>query len=111
MTSFQAGFGRADITPAIGCRLMGYGNRNSTGLHDRLMARALALEMDGERWVLLSVEFCYLNNATIAEIRAAIQQRLHIPPTNVFLAAVHTHSGPHDRDAANWMRPLPELIT
>src|SRR5215813_9050371 len=87
MTAFQAGFGRADITPAIGCRLMGYGNRNSTGLHDRLMARALALEMDGERWVLLSVEFCYLNNATVAETRAAIQRRLHIPPTQVVLAA------------------------
>jgi hypothetical protein len=89
---------------------MGYGNRTSNGIHDRITARALALEMNGERWALVACDLCYLNAVTVRETRAAIQQRLNIPPRNVFLATVHTHSGPHDRDADNWQRPLAELI-
>ena len=112
MMHFRAGFGRADITPKIGCRLMGYGNRasGSTGIHDHLLARALVVETDGGRWALVSCEFCYLNVASVQEIRSAVQQRTGIAPTNVFLAATHTHSGPSDRDADNWPRPLAELV-
>jgi hypothetical protein len=90
---------------------MGYGARSSNGIHDRLAARALVTEMNGERWALLACDLCYLNAATVRETRAAIQRRLNIPSTHVFLAAVHTHSGPHDRDADNWQRPLAELLT
>jgi len=111
MTTFRAGFGRADITPAIGCRLVGYNERHATDVHDRLLARAFVAEDDGGRWALVSCEFCYLNITTVTEIRAAIQQRLGIPPERVFLATNHTHSGPHDRDAANWSRPLADLVT
>lgn len=108
----RAAFGRADITPKLGCRLMGYGNRASgaTAVHDRLFARVLVLEAEGMQWALISCEFCYLNVVTVAEIRAAIQQQTGIPPTNVFLATTHTHSGPHDRDTDNWERPLAVIV-
>jgi len=109
----RAAFGRADITPKIGCRLMGYGNRASgaTAVHDRLFARALVLEAAGEQWALISCEFCYLNVATVQEIRKTIQQRSGIAPSNVFLATTHTHSGPNDRDVDAWERPLADLVT
>ncbi len=112
MTVFRAGFGRADVTPKLGCRLVGYANRPSgaTGVHDRLSARALVLEDQGGRWAIISCEFCYLNADTVADIREAIEGRVGIPPTNVFVATTHTHSGPHDRDADNWDRPLAELV-
>ena len=79
-------------------------------MHDPLHARALVLEDAGGRWAILSVELCYLNTETVREIRAAIQRRVGIPPSNVFVATVHTHAGPHDRDAENWERPFAELI-
>jgi neutral ceramidase len=112
MTQFQAGFGQADITPALGCRLMGYGNRSSgaTAVHDRLLARALVVAAGDERWALVSCELCYLNAATIGEARTAIEKQTGIAPDHVFLATTHTHSGPHDREAENWSRPLAELI-
>lgn len=107
-----AAFGRADITPQLGCNLVGYGNRASgaTAVHDRLFARALVLEAAGTQWALLSCEFCYLNVVTVQEIRTAIAQRTGIAPSNVFLATTHTHSGPHDREAANWDRPLADIV-
>ncbi|MBX3010258.1 MAG: neutral/alkaline non-lysosomal ceramidase N-terminal domain-containing protein [Caldilineaceae bacterium] len=108
----RAAFGRAEITPKLGCRLMGYGNRASgaTAVHDPLFARLLVIEVADTQWALISCEFCYLNVVSVQEIRSAIAQQTGIAPTNVFLATTHTHSGPSDRDADNWARPLAEII-
>lgn len=110
-TTLRAGFGRSDITPRVGSLLTGYFNRagGSTGVHDPLHCRALALEEGGGRWALLSVEICYLNADSVAELRAAIQARTAIPASHIFIATTHTHSGPHDRHADNWPRPLAAL--
>jgi len=113
MTTFQAGFGRADVTPKLGCQLVGYSNRPSgaTGVHDPLLARALVLEDEAGRWAIISVEFCYLNADTIQTIRETIQGRVGIPPGHIFIATTHTHAGPHDRHIDNWDRPLAEIVT
>jgi hypothetical protein len=112
MAIFRAGFGRSDITPKLGCQLVGYSNRPSgaVGVHDPLSARALVLEDDGGRWAIISIEFCYVNADTAQVIRAAIQKRVDIPPAHIFMATTHTHAGPHDRHAENWDRPLAEVI-
>ena len=112
MTEFQAGFGRVDITPAVGCRLIGYGNRagGSVGIHDSLLARAMVIESAGQRWALVSCELCSLSAATVQKSRTAVERRTGIAPEHLFLAATHTHSGPHDRDTGSWERPLDELI-
>jgi hypothetical protein len=111
-TAFQAGFGRADITPKLGCRLMGYGNRThgATGVHDRLWARALVLAQADTAWAIVACELRCVDADTTREARTAIQQRVGIPSSNVFVCSTHTHSGPHDRDADNWERPLGELL-
>lgn len=112
MTELRAGFGRADITPRIGCQLVGYAGRSSgaTGVHDPLFSRALVLEDSNERWALVSNDLCYLNAETVQEIRESIYHRVGIPPSRLFVAATHTHSGPHDRHTDNWDRPLAELV-
>src|SRR6476646_3837494 len=46
-TPLRAGVGRAEISPPVGTPLGGYGERHgkpSTGLHDPLFAKALALD-------------------------------------------------------------------
>ena len=109
---FQAGFGRVDITPKLGCRLVGYGNRSSgaEAVHDRLYARALVLEDGGGRWALVSVEFCFVQRDTVQAIRATVETRTGIPAGNILIATTHTHSGPDDHQAENWERPLAELV-
>lgn len=112
MTNLQAGFGRAEITPKLGCKMVGYGNRASgaTGVHDPLLARALVLEQDTQAWALLSIELCYTAGQTVRAIRDAVTRRTGIPGEHVLVACTHTHSGPHDLHADNWDRPLAELI-
>lgn len=112
MTTFRAGFGCADITPRLGCRLTGYSNRpgSATGVHDPLLARALVLERERDRYALIACELLYTSEPTTQAIRDAVQRRLGIPPEHVFVAAIHTHSGPDDRDPSNWACPLAELV-
>lgn len=107
-----AGFAKSDITPKLGCELVGYGNRASgaTSVHDPLFARAAFFAHGDQRQALISCEFCFLNHATIRDIRAAVAAQIDIDPVHIFIATTHTHSGPHDRDAANWDRPLAGLV-
>ncbi|HIQ05863.1 MAG TPA: hypothetical protein EYH31_09260 [Anaerolineae bacterium] len=107
-----AGFGKSVITPRVGVRLVGYFNRQaaSTGVHDDLHARALVLEANGVCWALCAVELCYVREPLVAQVRALVDQETDIPGENVFIAAIHTHSGPDDQDTTAWDRPLAELI-
>lgn len=112
MTAFRAGFGRADITPKLGCRLVGYGSRTEGAktVHDPLQARALVLEDEGGRWAIVSLELLDVSRESVEAMRQAVQRRVGIPPSHVFIGAIHTHGGPDDREKANWERPLEELV-
>jgi len=112
MPALRAGFGKVAITPKLGAQMVGYAGRPSgaTDIHDPLFARALVLEDNTSLWAVISCDLCYLFNESVAEVRAAAEQRVGIPPSHLFLATTHTHSGPHDRHPQNWDRRLPELI-
>ena len=111
MSGYRAGFGLADITPKVGCPLAGYSNRSggSTGVHDRLLSRALVLEDGGGRWAIVANDLCYLGASTIALVRQAVAERTGIAPAHQLIACTHTHSGPQDAPD-NWTQPLGELV-
>ena len=112
MSMLKAGFGKSVITPKVGARLMGYANRTSpsTGVHDDLHARALALDVDGQGWALCAVELCYLREPQVAAVREIVQRRTGFPGDRLFVSAIHNHSGPDDQDVKSWDSPLAELI-
>lgn len=112
MSEIQAGFGVSTITPKVGCSMAGYGARKgvSTGMHDELLSRALVIEGEGNIWALSSNEICYFNALTVAQIREKVAARTPIPPANVFVCTVHTHSGPFDNHPEDWDRPLADLV-
>ena len=112
MTTLKAGFGRADITPHKGGRLVGYGGRDegNTGANDPLLARALVIEAGRDRYALLSLELCYVNDETVQSIRQALGQRFDLAAEHVHMATTHTHGGPDDRMSDNWDRPLAEIV-
>ena len=113
MVELKAGFGRADITPKLGCKLVGYGNRPSgaTGVHDPLLARALVLEDSNGAWAIVSCDLCWATIKTVRAVQAAVQQRVGIAPERILVTTTHTHGGPHDAHTQNWDRPLAEIIT
>jgi hypothetical protein len=91
----RAGAARVDITPPIGHPLWGYGGRHqpSTGVLDRLHARALVLETGGKRLALVALDLGRPpTRASSAAIRGRVQKDGKIDA--LFLVASHTHHGP-----------------
>lgn len=91
--AFEAGVGKADITPPLGTPLNGYGDRMGRGavsVHDPVSARCLYLS-DGQTSVfLVTADLCVIN----PELRARVLELAprEVPQENIILTATHTHS-------------------
>lgn len=93
----RAGIARIDITPTKPVTLAGYESRKdvSQGVHDPLTARAVAFEQNGRHLVLVSTEILGFYGGTAASCRKAILEACRLQPSELFLAAIHTHSAPN----------------
>jgi len=92
----RAGIAKIDITPAKPVKMAGYGSRTglSKGVHDPLSARAVAFENNGKRLVLVSTDIIGFYNGTAGHLRKIILDEFKLKPSELFLSAIHTHSGP-----------------
>jgi neutral ceramidase len=91
-----AGSARVDITPPVGSALSGFIARlhNSTGISDRLHARAVVIS-DGEALVaILQLDLLGIGSWHVDEIRRSGKKLFGIPAENVLISSTHTHSGP-----------------
>ena len=92
---FQIGFGEADITPSGPVPVYGYYyERTSTGVHDRLCARSMAISDGEDRIVLCVADLVRVPDGMVAETRRLVQRHCGLRPENLILSAVHTHTGP-----------------
>jgi hypothetical protein len=99
----RAGFGSADVTPALGDPLGGVVTkepRRTQHIRDRLHARALALSRADARAVLVAVDILVVT----PELHAAAAARAALPESALLISATHTHSGL----GAYWSPPLPQ---
>lgn len=94
--SFCAGAARANITPPVGHKMSGYGNRThgSDGIHDELRSKVLYLDDGTTRAAVVANDLLYLNAAAVAEVRRRAAEAAEIPAENVFVCCSHTHGGP-----------------
>ena len=93
----QIGFGKIDVTPRLGVPLCGFGsflNRVSKSIRDRLWARAMALEVDGRRVVIVSCDLLGIDAADTERIRRQVQQAAGLAGEALLISCTHTHSGP-----------------
>lgn len=92
----RAGFARIEISPTQPLMMAGYAARTnvSLGAHDPLSARAMALESSGKRLLIISVDNLGWYNNTAEPTREAILAATKLQPSELFLAAIHTHSAP-----------------
>ena len=65
----------------------------SSGVHDPLRVRALALESGGLRVLWFSVDLVAIDPTMVAEVRSRLADRGGEPPI-LIVSASHTHSGP-----------------
>ena len=92
-----AGCGRGDITPAPGGQIYGYtDDEYSTGIHDPLDAKVLALSDGTERPILLvSVSVCELGTPYAMEVQEPVAAACGTTPDRVLLSCIHTHAAPN----------------
>ncbi|MHC4461472.1 MAG: neutral/alkaline non-lysosomal ceramidase N-terminal domain-containing protein [Planctomycetota bacterium] len=92
----HAGTAKIDITPEKPVKMAGYSSRTglSKGVHDPLSARAVAFQNSGKRLVLVSTDIIGFYNGTADYLRKIILKEFKLKPSELFLSAIHTHSGP-----------------
>lgn len=92
----RAGFAKSDLTPPLGVELTGYGyylNRCALSVRDPLYARALFLETDDSRALIVSCELLGLNKHICADVAVHAMQ-YGLRPDQIIIVSVHTHTGP-----------------
>ena len=94
MRPFEAGAARIDITPPVGIELVGYNSDPSSGINDRLWARALVFRSQGQCALVIVLDLLGIELSTTRRIRALISARLPVAPENVLICCTHNHSGP-----------------
>jgi hypothetical protein len=121
----KVGAAYTNITPPTGVPLAGYYHaRGSDSVHDDLYSRAIALEKDGVKAALVSLDLITTRRVFVEKARALVGQQTGIPGGHVMISASHAHTGPilvsDDPDevhlekphalAAEYVRGLPEQI-
>lgn len=92
--NFRAAAVKVDITPNDTQWLMGYAARQSTGIHDRIYHRIVAMDDGATQFFLVSSELCVFSPAVYDEVAMELKQQLGIAPENFWWTVTHTHSAP-----------------
>jgi hypothetical protein len=78
----------------LSCPLFGLGRRAPAGIHDKLYARALAIESGGTSFVLVMLDAIGAGNRTTAAIQQQASQALGLPAEHIFVGESHSHAAP-----------------
>ena len=88
--SFRASAAKVDITPETPQWLLGYGPRQSTGVHDRIYHRVIALDDGRTQFFLVSSDLCLFSPELYDEVAAALQKEWH--RAEAILVVRHPHA-------------------
>jgi len=95
--SWKAGAAAIDITPDGPVWMAGYGSRNkpSEGVAQRIHAKALAIEDNGNgRMVIVTMDLIGVPREVRDGVERRVRKQYGLSPESILLNASHTHSGP-----------------
>ncbi len=91
---FRAAAVKVDITPKTPQWLLGYGPRQSTGVHDPIYHRVLAMDDGHTQFYLVSTDVCLFSPGLYDEVAAELQRTAGISRKQFWWSVTHTHSAP-----------------
>ncbi len=91
---FRASAVKVDITPSSSKWLAGYPPRQSTGVHDRIFHRVVAMDDGVTQFFLASSDLCLIAPSVYDEFAAQLKKETGIDPVQVWWTVTHTHSAP-----------------
>lgn len=90
---FLAGAATSNISPFLGGGIIGgWRTPEAAHIHDELHARCLVLHDGVTYLVFIIADLLGLNQDLIKEAKRIIYEETDIPPGNVLISAIHTHS-------------------
>lgn len=92
--NFRAAVVKIDISPKTPKQLLGYGARLSTGIHDPIHHRIVALDDGTTQFFLVSSEICEYSPSEYDHVASMLTKKLKIKPENFWWSVSHTHSAP-----------------
>ena len=99
----QLGVCKVDITPKIGCQMIGYmPDVLSEEVHDNLDATAFVFQSGENKAVLICSAVCAIDKKLGDVVRERIEKETGIPVENIMVSAIHTHSGPATAIDVDW---------
>ena len=91
---FRAAVVKMDITPDKPKMLLGYQARQSTGVHDSIFQKIVALDDGNNQFFLISTDICLISPSEVDKVAAVAKKQLGINPANIWWTVTHTHSAP-----------------
>jgi hypothetical protein len=92
--SLRASVVKIDITPDTSQWLLGYSPRKSTGVHDHLFHRIVAMDDGKTQFFLVSTDLAVVSPSFYDEVTRDLQKEVGIEPLQVWWTMTHTHSAP-----------------
>ena len=93
-TGFRASVVKVDITPDTSQWLCGYGPRQSTGVHDHLFHRIVAMDDGQAQFFLISTDITEISPGFYDEVMRELEKDAGIKALQVWWIVTHTHSAP-----------------
>lgn len=110
----RVGVAATDITPPLGIPMAGYYHaRGADGVLDPLFSKAIVLEQDGERVVLVALDIISVTRRITDRAREEIEKTTGIKGNHVMISATHAHTGPQfakKQIAIDYTESLPHRI-
>ncbi len=91
---FRASVVKVDITPKTPQWLLGYGPRQSTGVHDPIYTRVVLLDDGRTQFVLAVSDICLYSPGLYDEVATELQRITGISRKQFWWSVTHTHSAP-----------------
>jgi len=91
---FRAAAVKVDITPKTPQWLLGYGPRQSTGVHDPIYHRVVAMDDGHTQFYLVSSDICLFSPGLYDDVAAELQRTTGITRKQFWWSVTHTHSAP-----------------
>src|SRR5215813_9808001 len=91
---FRAAALKVDITPKNPQWLMGYGPRQSSGVHTAIYHKIAVLDDGVTRFFLVTSDLCLFSPSVYDEVAAELKKEMNLDPRQFWWTVTHTHSAP-----------------
>ncbi|MFP4106652.1 MAG: hypothetical protein ACLFVU_11255 [Phycisphaerae bacterium] len=108
--TLRAGVCEIDITPDRSLELGGGAFGRSTGVMHPIFAKAVMLQSDGARVMLIGCDLLGMDAECATGMRQAVAMATGLPAAAILLACTHTHNAPATVWLRNWGSPDAEYL-